>query len=79
MSVYIRPWVLGLSMFSEDPRSNLKHLGDQFEEGVVGKMLLGKLSLTHVARISLTQYSVTKPGDNLEESSKLLYRNRCCI
>ena len=65
MSVNIGPWVLGLSVFCEHLGCHLVQLAHQLEERVVGKMFLGKLSLTHVTWVCLSQHSVTKARNNL--------------
>ena len=65
MGVDIGPRVLSLAVFSEHVRSHLKQVADQAEHGVVGEVLLGKHSLTRVARIRLPQNCMAVSRDNL--------------
>lgn len=50
--------VLGLAVLSQDTGSNLVNLADQLEHGVLGHLFLGKLALSHVARVGLAENSV---------------------
>ena len=53
VGVHVGPGVLGLPVFSEYFRGDLEQLTHQGEEWVVRQVLLSKLPLTHVPRVSL--------------------------
>lgn len=64
VGINVGPWVLGLSLLGQDARDNLEDLGDELEEGVVGQVLEGKLTLRSVTGVSLTEDSVSESRDN---------------
>lgn len=64
-SINVGVRVLGLSMFSQNTRSNLVDLADELEHGVVGQMAKSKFALRHVTRIGLTEHSVSVSRNNL--------------
>jgi len=65
VGIHVGPGVLGLTVLGEDARGDFVDLGNELEEGIVGQVLEGKLALGHVARISLTQDSVTVARNDL--------------
>lgn len=65
MGVHIRPRVLDLAGVGENRWHDLEELAHQLEQLVVGEMLLGEFSLTHVPRVSLPQDCMTVPWDHL--------------
>lgn len=64
MGINIGPWVLGLSLLGENGGNDFVDLGNELEEGVVGEVLEGKLSLGGVSGIGLSQHSVSESGNN---------------
>lgn len=64
VGVHIWPWVLGLTVLGQDTWSNLVDVGNQLEQLVVRHVLQGKLSLSSVTRVGLSQDSVTVTWDN---------------
>jgi len=65
VGINVRPWVLGLSVLSQDAGHNVVQLADKTEEGIVRQVLEGKLTLSHVTGVSLAKDSVTETGNNL--------------
>lgn len=65
VGVHIGPGVLGLTLLQQHIWDNLVELGDQFEHGVVGKVLHGKLPLAGVTWVGLPQDSVSVTRHNL--------------
>lgn len=65
VGINIWPWVLGLSVLSEDFWDNMVQLADKLEEWVVWQVLQGKLTLAHVAWVSLSEDSVSESWNNL--------------
>jgi len=59
VSVYVWPWVLGLTLGEEDIWHNLVDLADQLEHIVVWEVLEGKLSLALVSWIGLSEHGVS--------------------
>lgn len=68
MGVHIGPGVLGLTLLQQHVGDNLVELGDQFEHGVAGKVLHGKLPLAGVSWVSLPQDGVSITRHNLPTS-----------
>jgi len=65
VGINIGPWVLGLSVLSEDWRNDLVENADELEERIVGKILQSELTLASVTGISLSENSVSESGDDL--------------
>lgn len=65
VGVHVGPGVLGLALIQQHVGDNLVELGHQFEHGVVGKVLHGKLPLAGVTRVSLPEDGVSVTRDNL--------------
>jgi len=59
VGVYVWPWVLGLTLSKKDIWHNLVDLADQLEHIVVWEVLEGKLSLTSVSWIGLSEHGVS--------------------
>ena len=70
MGINIGPWVLGLSLLSEDPRDNIVKERDSLEQGIIRKVFQGKLPLTGITRICLPQDSMSIPWNNLQDREK---------
>lgn len=64
VGVHIWPWVLGLTVLGQHTWSNLVDVRNQLEQVVVRHVLQGKLSLSSVTRVSLSQDSVTVAWNN---------------
>lgn len=64
VGVHIRPWVLGLTVLGQDTWGDLVDVGHQLEQLVVWHVLQCKLSLGGVARVCLSQDSVTVAWNN---------------
>ena len=65
MSIHVGSRVLYLSMLCQDLGGDLAQLTDQSEKRIIREVLLGKLSLAHIARVCLTQYNMAKTRNNL--------------
>lgn len=64
MGVYIRPGVLGLSVLGQDLGGNLVDGRDEVEQVVVRHVLEGKLTLSSVTGVSLSQNGMAVTGNN---------------
>lgn len=64
VGVHIGPGVLGLAVLGEDLGGNLVDGGDEVEQVVVGHVLEGKLTLSSVTGVSLSQDGVAVTGNN---------------
>ena len=69
VGVHVGPGVLGLALLQEDVWHDLVQLTHQTEQGVIWKMLQGKLSLAYVARVRLTQHCMPIARNNLQRRS----------
>jgi len=58
-------WVLGLSVLSQDARSNVVDLADKLEHGVLREVLKSEFTLRDISWVSLAEDSVTVPWNNL--------------
>lgn len=58
VGINIGPGVLGLTLLKEHIGHDLVKLGNQLEHGVVGQVLQGKLTLTGVTGVCLSQDSM---------------------
>ena len=67
MCVDIGPGVLGLALLQQNVGNYLIQLAHEPEERVLWKMFLSKESLAHVARVRLTQHSMTITRNNLKQ------------
>lgn len=65
VGINIGPGVLGLTLLKEHIGHNLVKLGNQLEHGVVGQVLQGKLTLTGVTGVGLSQDSMAVARHNL--------------
>lgn len=89
VGVDIGPGVLGLTLLQQHVGHNLVKLGDQFEHGVVGQVLQGKLTLAGVTWVGLPQDGVAITGHNLRRRrtrssqslncTRILYSINLCI
>lgn len=66
VGIYVGPWVLDLAEFGQDWGHNLVDVGNQLEQRIVWQVLQGELALASVARIGLTQDSVTVARNDLK-------------
>lgn len=66
VSVHVGPGVLRLPLFQQDIGHNLVKLGNQFKHGVIGQMFQGKLALTSVTRVGLSQDSMAIARHHLQ-------------
>lgn len=64
VGIDVRVRVLGLAVLGEDTRGDLVDLGNELEHGVVRHLLLGKSTLSHVTRVSLSENGVAVTGDD---------------
>jgi hypothetical protein len=62
--VDVWPWVLGLAVLGQDAWGDLVDGGDQVEEVIVRHVLEGKLSLSGVSWVGLSQDGMTVTWDN---------------
>ena len=65
VGIDVGPGVLGLASLEKDVRNKVVDLANKLEEGVVGEVLQGKLALSGVTGISLTEDGVTVTGNDL--------------
>lgn len=79
MSVYVGPGVLRLPLLQQHIGYNLVKLGDQFKHGVIGQMLQGKLALTSVARVGLSQNSMAVARHHLQSGRPEKDHLRICF
>jgi hypothetical protein len=72
--VHVGPRVLGLALLEKNRRNDLVEVRDELEQRVVGQVLLGKLSLAHVARDpsygELHARSPARPGPTSGDSTR---------
>jgi len=59
VGINVGVWVLGLSVLGQDAWGNLVNLGDELEHWVFWELLKSERALRNVARIGLTEHSVT--------------------
>lgn len=79
VSVYVGPGVLRLPLLQQHIGYNLVKLGDQFKHGVIGQMLQGKLALTSVARVGLSQNSMAVARHHLQSGRPEKDHLRICF
>ena len=65
VGIDVGPGVLGLAVLEENAGSDGVDLGDELEEGIVGDVLQGELTLASVTGIGLAENGVTVTGNNL--------------
>ncbi len=58
-SIDIGVWVFSLAVLGQDTRCNLVDLANELEHGVIGKVFQGKLALGDVARVCLSENSMS--------------------
>ena len=65
VSVNVGPGVLSLSVLSQDSRSNVVHLADELEHGVLRKVLKSELALASVTGVGLAENGVPVARNDL--------------
>ena len=66
MGINIWPWVFNFTQAFEVGWNEFKALGDNLNERIIRHVSQCKFTLTHVTRISLPKYRMTKTRNNLK-------------